>query len=70
MTLLEILARDWSHWHGAQRCYQDDEGDLIASDGYIFRTVCGRAEIASDRATAVVTERQWHEARAAKKGKQ
>lgn len=69
MTLLEILARDWSCWRGGQRIYQDADGDLIASDGYCFQTVCGHAEISSDRETAVVTERKWATQRAqAQKG--
>ena len=59
MTLLEILVRDWPVWIGGSRTYQDEDGDLIASDGYCFRHVCGQAEIATDRATAVVTERKW-----------
>lgn len=60
MTLLEIMVRDWPSWPGDfqgylfQRVYQDVDGDLIGSNGYSFREVLGHAEIASDRATAVV----------------
>ncbi|UBB18325.1 hypothetical protein [Comamonas odontotermitis] len=64
MTLLEILARDWPYWKGKSRAYQDKDGDLIASNGYCFRHVCGHAEIASDRATAIVTEQKWATKRA------
>ena len=66
MTLLEILVRDWTDWPEYQRVYQDADGDLIGSNGYSFREVLGHAEIASDRATAVVTEHQWRSARGAK----
>jgi hypothetical protein len=59
MTLLEILARDWTYWKGGQRAYQEANGVLIASEGYCFRTVRGHAELASDRETAVVTESKW-----------
>lgn len=65
MTLLEILARDWTYWRGGQRAFQDADGDLIASDGYCFQTVCGHAEIAADRETAVVTKSKWVAQRAA-----
>lgn len=62
-TLLDILARDWVIWPGGSRVYQDKNGDIISSDGYDWRhTVC-RAEIARDRATAVVTESKWRSAR-------
>lgn len=67
MRLIEILVRDWSTWIGGQRAYQDSDGDLIASDGYCFRNVVGNAEIASDRATAIVTELRWREAKAAQR---
>ena len=59
MTLLEILASRWSAWPAFQRVYQEETGYLIGSNGYSFREVLGHAEIASDRATAVVTEHQW-----------
>ncbi|MDR2331897.1 MAG: hypothetical protein LBE61_00275 [Burkholderiaceae bacterium] len=70
MTLLEIMVRYWQSWpvddwgflH--QRVYQDADGDLIGSSGYSLRDVIGHAEIASDRATAVVTMRQWAAQRA------
>lgn len=65
MTLLEILVRDWSVWNGGQRAFQDIEGDVIASDGYCFQTVCWKAEIACDRAIAVVTKAKWTARRAA-----
>lgn len=67
MTLLEILVRDWQKWVGGSRAYQDEDGDLIASEGYCFRYVIGNAEIASDRTTAIVTELRWCEARAAQR---
>lgn len=63
MTLLEILARDWTVWRGGSRCYQDADGHVIASEGYCFRSDCGQMELASDRATAVVTEWKWRAAR-------
>ena len=72
MTLLEIMVRDWPSWPGDfqgylfQRAYQDVDGDLIGSNGYSFREVLGHAEIASDRATAVVTEHQWRATQGAK----
>ena len=59
MTLLEILARDWPVWIGDSRAYQDEDGDVIASQGYYLREVVDHVEIASDRATAVVTEPKW-----------
>lgn len=74
MTLLEIMVRDWPSWPVDdwgllyQRVYQDTDGDLIGSDGYSFRDVIGHAEIANDRATAVVTERQWAAQRAQQEG--
>ncbi|MGE8446732.1 MAG: pilus assembly FimT family protein [Comamonas sp.] len=64
MTLLEILARAWTEWKGGMRVYQDTDGDLVASNGYGFRHVCGHAEIASDRATAIVTAEKWAAQRA------
>ena len=63
-TLLEILARDWSVWIGRQRVYQAADGAVIASEGYCLQYVVGEAEIASDRATAVVTEPKWAARRA------
>ena len=69
MTLLEILVRDWPMWIGGSRAYQDEDGDLIASDGYCLRHVCDHAEFASDRATAIVTELRWREAKAAHRAK-
>lgn len=68
MTLLDILARDWTEWDGGMRVYQDKYGDLISSSGYSFRHVCGYAEIASDRATAVVTPEKWAAKRAQMRG--
>ena len=67
MRLIEILVRDWPIWIGGQRVYQDTDGDLIASDGYCFRHFCGHAEIATDRATAIVTELRWREAKEAQR---
>lgn len=64
MTLLEILVRDWPKWIGESRVYQDVDGDLVASNGYCIRHVCGHAEIASDRATAIVTKQKWEAQRA------
>ena len=55
MSLLEILARDWPQWLGGNRVYQDADGDLIACENYGSKWVAGRAELASDRATAIVT---------------
>lgn len=69
MRLIEILVRDWSTWIGGQRAYQDSDGDIIASDGYCFRNVVGNAEIASDRATAIVTELRWREAKEIQRAK-
>lgn len=64
MTLLEILVRDWPKWIDGSRTYQDEDGDLIASEGYCFRDVVGNAEIAIDPTTAIVTELRWREAQA------
>lgn len=64
MTLLEILVRDWTYWKGGHRAYQEANGVLIASNGYCFRTARGHAEIAIDRATAIVTEQKWEAQRA------
>lgn len=63
MTLLEILVQAWSVWRGGSRCYQDADGHVISSEGYCFRYDRGRMEIASDRATAVVTEAKWRAAK-------
>ena len=70
MTLLEILARDWTHWPDANRAYQEANGSLIASNGYCFQHACGHAEIASDRATAIVTKQKWADYRAAMAAKE
>ena len=63
MTLLEILARDWSRWLGGNRVYQDTDGDLIACENYGSKWVAGSADIASDRVTAIITEAKWRAAR-------
>ena len=62
MTLLEILVRDWPRWIGGNRVYQDEDGDLIACVNYGTKWVAGSAEIASDRATAIVTPAKWRAA--------
>lgn len=59
MSLLEILARDWPQWLGGNRVYQAEDGDLIACENYGSKWVAGRSELASDRATAIVTEAKW-----------
>lgn len=69
MTLLDILVREWTEWEGGMRVYQDAKGYLISSDGYSFREVCGHAEIASDRATAIVTPKKWADQFAMRKGR-
>lgn len=66
MSLLQILARDWPIWVGGSRVYQDEAGDLIACENYGSMWVAGSAEIASDRATAIVTKAKWSAARGEK----
>lgn len=66
MSLLEILVRDWPQWLGGNRVYQDEDGDLIACENYGSKWVAGRAELASDRTTAIITKAKWSAARGEK----
>lgn len=65
LTLLEILVRDWPEWVAMSRVYQDEDGDLISCGNLGSKEVIGRAELARDRVTAVVTEAKWQAAKRA-----